>query len=333
MEAVDHLRSQASRKRWIWFVPIFICLSLVLRGCLLRPATNHPGAYFNRNTNAAWLGVEWVNERHRREDIAALAESLNRQQIKYVFAYTSYLKPNRQFNLTYSHAAEFVQTLKAEQPNLNVQAWIGLPLEYLDLDNSEVRKQIVQFCVTLVQEKGFDGIHLDPEPILNDTTSVLTLLDEVRQALGPEFTLSIATRRIWPIFPNVRWPIVGRIAWQADYYREVASRVDQIVVMTYDSAMPLTFLYRQWTQFQAIEVSRTVSNVGSHVFFGISASEEKTWTHWPSAENIGSGLQGIIDGLNDAEAHPACVSGVALYMYGDMDEVKWSVYKTSWLRP
>jgi len=277
-----------------------------------------------------WLGVEWVNKAHSVEEITTLANMLTQQQIRYVFAYASYLKPDGRFNPTYTYAAEFVRTLKAAKPDLDVQAWIGLPLVHVDLSNAAVRKKIVQFCVDLAQE-GFDGIHLDPEPVFSNDMNVLALLDEVRDALGPEFTLSIATRRIWPIFPNVRWPIVGQVAWHASYYHQVASRVDQIVVMTYDSAMPLACLYRQWVRFQVIEITSAVGDTDVQLFFGVPTSEERTWTHWPNAENMRNGLQGLISGLNDAATQPANVVGVAVYPHWETDETEWAVYRELWL--
>lgn len=201
----------------------------------------------------------------------------------------------------------------------------------VNLSDVAIRERIAQFCVDLLRREGFDGIHLDSEPIPTDEENVLALLDEVRNALGPTSTLSLATRRIWPLFPDVRWPLVGQVAWRASYYREVSRRVDQIAVMTYDSALPLAFLYRQWTRFQVIEISRAVDGSGVQLFFGIPTSEEKTWTHWPWAENMRSGLQGVIEGLNDREARPAAVTGVAIYPYWETDETEWGIYQELWL--
>jgi hypothetical protein len=318
------------RKR-LWLVLVIVGLCIILRECFLRPATNFPGARFNLGTNAVWVGVEWVNQPHDVEEVLTLANLLREYQIRYVFAYTSYLKPDGQFNPTYSYANQFIQTLKAIQPDLSVQAWIGLPLGYVDLSNNTVRRQIAEFCVTLVREKGFDGVHLDPEPVSSNDGDLLELLSEVRDALGAETTLSIAARRIWPIFPDVEWPIIGRVAWHASYYHEVASRVDQVAVMTYDSTIPSAALYCHWSRFQVIEVSRAVNDTNTEVFFGVPTSEERTCTHWPGAENMRSGLQGIVDGLNDAKAHSSAVTGVAIYPYWDTDETEWVIYQTLWL--
>jgi len=319
------------RPPWFWLGLVLITLVTVSRACIFRPGTDHPGSHFNQGANAAWLGVEWVNEAHSAQEIATLGSGLDRRQIRYIFVYTSYLRPDGQFNPTYGYMTDFVSRLKATNPALHIQAWIGLPLGYVDLSDTTGRGEIVQFCVDLVRTTGVDGIHLDAEPIPTDEEDVLALLDELRDALGSGPTLSIATRRIWPILPDVQWPLVGQVAWRASYYREVAQRVDQIAVMTYDSAMSWAFLYRQWTRFQVIEISRVVEGIDVQLFFGIPTSEEKSWTHWPRAENMSSGLEGIVDGLNDAEARPAAVTGVAIYPYWETDEAEWRVYEELWL--
>jgi hypothetical protein len=276
--------------KWSWLrliggVFAIASASVVLRGCYFRPATNFAGGHFNQGTNAVWLGVEWVNQPHDEAEIMTLADNLNRRQVRYVFAYASYLKSSGQFNPTYPYAAKFNSVVKGSHPHLIVQAWIGLPLEHLDLSDVTLREEIAAFCADLVRDEGFDGVHLNPEPVPTDDTHVLALLDEVRDALGEKAELSIATRQIWPILSDVKWPIISQRTWRASYYREVAKRVDQIAVMTYDSAMPLAFLYRQWMQFQVVEISRAVEGTGVRLFFGVPTYDESSWTHRPGAEN------------------------------------------------
>ncbi len=139
-------------------------MATIGRACIFRPATHYPGSHFNRGTNAAWLDVEWVNEPHSAQEITTLADDLARRQIRYVFVYASYLKSNGRFNPTYGYMRSFVSQLKAANPALHIQAWIGLPLRYVDL-NDAMREEIIRFCADLVRTTGVDGIHLDPEPI------------------------------------------------------------------------------------------------------------------------------------------------------------------------
>jgi hypothetical protein len=320
------------RRFFLWAFWVFLLIGVAwARAWVFRPGTHHPGSYFNRGRNAAWIGVEWAREPHPAQAIAALAHDLRRRQIRYVFVYTSYLRPDGTFNPTFAHLADFVSQLRRAYPLLHIQAWIGLPLEYVDLSDAATREKIVRFCVNVVRTTGVDGIHLDPEPVPTDEENVLLLLDELREALGAQGALSIAARRIWPIWPDGPWPLVGRFAWRARYYREVARRVDQIAVMTYDSALPWAFLYRYWVRFQVIEISRAVEGTGAALFFGVPTSEERTWTHRPEAENLRSGLAGVVDGLNDAAARPAAVAGVAIYPYWETDEKEWQIYEELWL--
>ncbi len=313
---------------------LILALALVALGgvqLLHRPATHHPGGHFNQGTNAAWLGVDWVNAPHTDAEIAALADDLATRQITTVYVFTSYLKENGEFNPTYAHAADFGAALHRAAPGIDVQAWLGLPLTYVDLGDEDVRGTIAHFSATLVDEHGFDGVHLDPEPIHNDDAHVLQLLEDVRAALGADPTFSIATRRLWPLTPErERW-VPGRWCWSAPYYREVAARVDEIAVMVYDSALPLAPAYRLWTKAQVITLSRTLEEADVGLFIGVPTSEERTPTHRPAAENVGSGVRGVVDWLNDARAVPHTVTGVALYPYWETDAAEWRTYAQLWL--
>ena len=82
---------------------------------------------------------------------------------------------------------------------------------------------------------------------------------------------------------------------------------------------------------QVLEIGRATSGQKVAVFFGVPTSEERTRTHWPNAETMQSGLEGVLDGLNAADARPSGEIGVAIYPYWETDEVEWATYKTLWL--
>ena len=67
------------------------------------------------------------------------------------------------------------------------------------------------------------------------------------------------------------------------------------------------------------------------MFIGIPTSEEETATHRPKAENMASGLQGLVDGLNHTRAKPRVVTGVAIYPDWETDEAEWATYEALWL--
>ena len=326
-------RILSRRTDLLWRLGALAVLWLIVfgKGCVFRPKSTYPGTHFNRGSNAAWLGVEWVNQPHQADEILTLTMDLAERQITTIYVYTSYYKPEGVFDPTYAYAEDFVATLKSFAPDLIVQAWVGLPLDTMNLNSRAVRRDVVDFCATLVQDTGFDGLHVDPEPVEDGDASVLALLDDLREALDPEAVLSIAGRRIWPIFPSIRWPFVGQWSWRTSYYQKVARRVDEVAVMVYDSALPTSGLYRQWTKFQVIALSRALVYSDVRLFIGIPTSEETSSTHKPGAENMRSGLRGTVDGLNDWATWADVVTGVAIYPYWETDAREWQVYQSLWL--
>jgi hypothetical protein len=318
-----------------------LLLAVVLRACVFRPAHDYPGSYFNTGRNAAWLGVEWAMEPHDPDQIAMLASELRDRQITTIYVYVSYLKPDQAFNPTYAHAAEFASNLKAVAPNMSVQAWLGIPVKapdgspvvsgYTDLTNADIRTTVVEFSRFAVEELGFVGVHLDPEPILSGDVSLLALLDEVRAGIGPDTQLSISAREITPVFPEADLIFNRWFTWRADYYREVAARVDEVAVMVYDSHAPSAWLYEQWVRFQVIALTTSLADSDKVVWIGIPTSEERTTSHDPAAENVVTGLTGLVAGLNDLDARPNVVTGVAIYPYWETTDDEWAVYQSMWL--
>jgi hypothetical protein len=198
------------------------------------------------------------------------------------------------------------------------------------LSKAEQRRRIVEFVVWLLGEADFDGVHLDAETVRNWDPGFLLLLDEVKAAIGPSRKLSIAGNDWRPRWINVL-PVVGGYKWDGSYYRQVAQRVDQIAVMSYDSLMPHPALYRLWMREQVRGISNSVSGLGTELLMGLSVSREETRTHRPDAENMASGLAGVCAGaarLSKA-SHP--VDGVIIYAAWEADDSDWQVWR-GWLR-
>ena len=190
-----------TRRRWLVFIIVVLSGLGLLRGCAIRPTADYPGSYFNHGTNATWIGVEWVDQPHTDADLQALADSLHAHQTRYVFAYVTYLKADHTFNPTYGYSATFLASIRHIAPDLKILAWIGLPIENVNLTDRTVRARIADLCRSLTSNGGFDGIHLDPEPISDGNADLLTLLDQIRQVMPTGKLLSLATRVIAPIFP------------------------------------------------------------------------------------------------------------------------------------
>ncbi len=316
-----------------------LMILLTLRTCFFRPGTQLSGGHFNRGQNAAWLGVEWSMEPHSREEIRELAQHLRDHQISTVYVYVSYLKPTGLFNPTYDYAKEFVAELKVVYPDVDVQAWLGIPVKappgtlvalgYIDLNDAMVRQTIVDFSRSVVEDLGFDGVHLDPEPIGNNDQALLRLLRDIRSTVGNNKHLSIAVPGRLPIVGEM--PLLDQMVWSNDYYTAVASEVNGVAVMTYDSAMPADFLYQSWLQLQVVTLTQALDGTHANVYIGIPTSKETTGAHVPWVENMRAGLMGVIAGLNDAESHAEIITGVAIYPYWETSDEEWAQYRALWL--
>jgi hypothetical protein len=295
-----------------------------------------PPGVGNSGQNAVWLDVGWSSEPRTDHEIGRLAGHLRRYQIQHVFAYAGFLREDGRFTSTYGHASDFVQHLKAAVPEVRVQGWIGVPVRrawssltgsrgYVDLGDQRTRGTIASFCADLVVVGGFDGVHLDAEPVADGDQHLLALLEEVRRATGPGATLSVATPHIRPFLVDAPPLAHGPVAWSGGYYRQVARRVDQVAVMTYDSGLPLAGLYRAWQRTQVVRISQVLAGLPLQVFIGVPTSEEPTWTHWPAAETMRTGLAGVLDGL--AASAQRVVTGVAIYPYWETDDEEWALYE------
>jgi len=178
-----------------------------------------------------------------------------------------------------------------------------------------------------MQDTDFDGVHLDVETVRNKDRYFLLLLEEVRAALGDDGLLSIAGGHWMPSIIS-RVPVVGGFQWDHNYYRAVASRVDQIAVMTYDSFLPHPALYRVWLREQVQAIGSNLSKSDVELLFGLSISRESTVTHHPTAENMQSGLAGICAAVADAGNSIQIADGVAVYAAWEADSEDWQLWET-----
>ena len=122
---------------------------------------------------------------------------------------------------------------------MKVLPWVGgLRVGYnrqlpgaVDLADIGQRQRIVAECRGLMDE-GFDGVHLNVEPVPDGDVDFLALLRALRNAIGGGI-LSCPRRVRARSHPGG-----AQFLWTPDYYLRVAAEADQLVVMTYDTALP-----------------------------------------------------------------------------------------------
>ena len=200
---------------WAWVSP-----EIPIAGCTLE-------------RNAAWLSVDWTAEAVDEDAIQQLADDAADRQLCYLFPFATYVQADGSFSPSYGHASEFVMEFRRFNHETQLLAWIGVPLQkngvlgidgWVNIADQHARLEIAAFAARLVQDMGFDGVHLDAETVQDGNRNYLLLLDEMRMALGPDYLLSTATGYWIPAGVN-RLPVLGGYKWSGSYYQEVAVRV------------------------------------------------------------------------------------------------------------
>lgn len=190
----------------------------------------------------------------------------------------------------------------------NNYAWIGQIRNKIDLENPSVRAGILE-SANWVLGRGFDGIHVDIEPVYDDDQAFYTLIEELRTAY-PNIKISVALDH-W--VPGVRTRQV----------KAIAPYVDQIVVMTYDTKFHDPALYAWWVEQQTIMMSRRMpKNV--ELMVGIPNYETGSAID-PLAENLQTGITGYQRALTNLRSKKNRIGGLAIYAYWEMDQSEWDL--------
>ena len=310
--------------------------------------------------NAVWARYQWFSgvpgPFHRTaspyrlgraplpaSEIEAFADRLRENRIRNVFIFTGSLDPEGRYPLwplddahaPFPPAATFAR-LRARAPGLRILAWVGgvhagYKRGQMDLDRPAVRANAARLCARLVQEAGFDGVHLNIEPTRNDDDEYIALLATVRRAIPPGAILSVAGPELLPVVPPIR-PF-GSHFWDPAYAARVAARVDQIACMTYDTFMPFPKLHRAYirSQTRALVRAARMGNPRTEVLLGVPSYDEHNISHVRHVETLDNTLRGIRAGLGDLKEGTAPFAGVAIYASWTTDEGEWRAYRALWL--
>ncbi|MBU1019563.1 MAG: glycosyl hydrolase family 18 protein [Patescibacteria group bacterium] len=298
------------------------------------PHSQLEGSDFNLEKNGLWIKHAWVGNDQDRAVIEDLALKLAKYDIKYVYVHTGPFDADGTVpDERYQYAEEFLNILKAKNPDVVPLAWLGQLRSELEIDSPEIRANITDLCQKLIQETGFEGIHYDIEPITHDDTAFLDLLAETRDTL-PETMISIAADE-WQ--PKLISDVVGVIMdqevksyWQTDYFREAAQYADQIVVMTYDTSLAQPDHYEWLVEQEVIYLSEILKDTDAELLIGIPTYEDDKESFNPEVENMETGLNGLIKGLNNKRTELETFTGVAIYANWETDSEEWATYQELW---
>ncbi|CAL9460893.1 hypothetical protein SUDANB145_02635 [Streptomyces sp. enrichment culture] len=291
-----------------------------------------------RHQDALWLGHAWVDGRKTDADLAALGRRLATTGIRDLYVHTGPLEHDGTLPRgRYPKAHWLTDAVHEELPGVRVHAWLGdvLATETPDgmrLERAGTRAAVVRSAGQILDE-GFDGVHFDLEPAHSGNGDYLALLDAVRRVTDERnVVLSVAAHQIDPLpaLHSVAGALTGHPKWWSqEYFGQVARRVDQIAVMSYDTAQPLQSTYGGYVARQtslALEVTPPTTDL----LMGLPFYYESDPSHWGHAETVPAAVRGVRLGLSRTDPGRENF-GVALYVDFAATEADWRAYREGWV--
>jgi hypothetical protein len=294
---------------------------------------------YTRGKDAIWLGHAWVDGRKKDADVTALARRLKDTGIRDLYVHAGPLEHDGTLpRARYAEAGRFIAAVHREMPGIRVQAWLGDVLasespDGMRLERAATRAAVVRSTREILAA-GFQGAHFDLEPLHSDDRNYLTLLDALRRVTAAQdAALSVAAHQIDPLpgFHSFWGATTGHPKWWSqEFFGQVARRVDQIAVMSYDTMQPLEGTYGGYVAQQtalALEVTPPTTDL----LMGLPFFRENRFGHWAHAETVPAAVRGVRLGLSRADADRANF-GVALYVDFAATEDDWTAYGEGWVR-
>jgi spore germination protein YaaH len=184
-----------------------------------------------------------------------------------------------------------------------------------------------------VLSEGFDGIQYDMEPVPSGDRGYLELLTATGIVTrGRHAVLSVAADQIEPL-PGLhtlqQWISGQPHWWSAGYLHAVASRVNEVALMTYDTGVPTAAGYGGYVRVQT-QLALAAVPWATTVLIGLPAYHTSEPGH-TGGETVAAAVRGVRLALG---AHrPRRPVGVALYADYSATPADWAAYLAGWVRP
>ncbi|MFI6764287.1 hypothetical protein [Streptomyces sp. NPDC050355] len=341
-----------ARRRWrragkwtAWALAVLVVLPVTLAVTALR--AQYAGAAApettTRGRDAFWLGHAWVDGRRDASDVAALRRRIEGTGIRDLYVHAGPLEhdgtlpPARK---AYPRARWLIAAVHRELPSVRVHAWLGDRLVYekgkrggLRLADASARAAIVASARQVLSD-GFAGVHLDVEPLHSDNPDYLRLLDRLGPAVHDRGgILSVAVHQIDPLpdLHKVTGAVTGHPKWISQrFFGQVARRVDQIALMSYDTALPTEGLYGGYVA-QQTRLALEATGPGTDLLMGLPFFHTDDMGHHASAETVRAAVRGIRLGLSREDPGRRRF-GTALYVDFTATDEDWVAYESGWGR-
>jgi hypothetical protein len=312
-----------------------VSLLLVIAGVELAIANNGTPSDAAHGTghDALWLGHAWVDGRKSQSDVDAIAMKLRPTGIQDLFVHAGPFSDDGTLDPALRPRARWlIQALHTALPGVRVQAWLGAhpTAEEFRLNSAASRAAVVS-SVSEVLDDGFDGAHLDFEPLADGDEDLLALLSDTHALTAQRrAVLSVSAVRGEP-GPGVAACVTalpGSLAvWSGAYLHRVALEVDQVAIMAYDSGMPTRATYGGYVR-RSTEIALKAVPASVTLFIGVPAYDDDTLYHHRGVETMPVALRGVRLALGSDPGEREF--GVAIYVDFTATAEDWASYHDDW---
>jgi spore germination protein YaaH len=202
--------------------------------------------------------------------------------------------------------------------------------EHLHLDSASTRASVLS-AVGQVLDDGFDGVHLDFEPVREGDGDLVTLLRATHAiTMQRHATLSISASYVEPL-PGMAVCLAQLPRqlglWSGGYLHQLAQHVDQVALMAYDTWTWTSATYGGYVRRAVvIALAEVPSEVG--LLIGVPAYHDDNLRHHRHAETVAAAIRGIRLALGPHP--PRREFGVAMYVDFAATDEDWSSYRRDW---
>ncbi len=296
------------------------------------------GASYDRRDKASWLTRHWLHEDTSDDELDALAARLAAHGIRTAYPFLGPMNERgwpgwrsrgviRPF--THERAERFRERFRVRAPAVRIVPWTGgvYREDVVLADRARIEGFLAQVR-WLTTEGGFDGIHLNVEPLHDDDPQFLAFLDELRGVLPVGRLLSIAA---YP--PTTPLHPYKRVHWSRGYLDRVCRSADDLAVMSYDTALRWPSIYvrlmARWTR--ELATLPAVRAGECELRLGVPTYEDDAPWHDPRTETVSTALAGIRSGLASLDEVPDAVRGIAIYADWTTDTAEWARIDAEWI--
>lgn len=267
----------------------------------VEPITNNTTNSSSEFKNGAFINI-WI-------DTSNVLKNLQNHNITLLIVDVGHVNPSGVLETTDKEITDFIKLVNDYERNNNyqfeLQPYSELILENYNF-NSNFQRNVIQDYVRL-NNLGFDGASVDIEAIPEDKRQdYLNFLDRLRTAL-PGKTISAYAGMINNDNPN-DWE------WTYNYFKQVASKADIIMISTYDFNIRIKQDYEDYLSGQLRKITSETLNA-------------KLMLTVPTHKRVPETISNALEVLNKETEAKSKFYGIMIFAEWTTDREEWKVFE------